>query len=133
MTMRVMKSPTHAHVEWIELHEDGIMHECAILKKDTQGNKMFFPTNYLDEIDKQRLASILADRNAKTFELWDLMAQKTLGNGMNALLYFHQFAKLLTANGKILDPKTGQIGVPTTGTVTLSPEDSAVPAEDAPK
>lgn len=115
--MKVVKSPQHAHIEWIELHSDGVMHECAILKEDPQGNKLFFPTNYLDDIDKKRLAGILMDRNIRNFELWDLMAQKTLGNGMNALAYFHQYVKVLTSNGKILDPKAGQMGVPLTGTV----------------
>lgn len=115
-----MKSPQHPHVEWIELNDDGILHECAVLKEDPQGNKLYFPVNHLDEIDRKRLAGILMDRNARNFELWDLMAQKTLGNGMNALAYFHQYVKVLTANGKILDPKAGQVGIPLTGTVNTA-------------
>jgi hypothetical protein len=116
--MRVVKSPHHAHVEWIELYSDGVLHECAVLKADPQGNKLLFPTNHLDDIDRKRLAGILLDRNARNFELWDLMAQKTLGNGMNALQYFHQYVKVLTPQGKMIDPKSGQIGVPV-GTVKL--------------
>jgi hypothetical protein len=118
--MKVVKSPQHPHIEWIEIHNDGVMHECAILKEDPQGNKMFFPVNHLDEIDRRRLVGILVDRNARNFELWDLMAQKTLGNGQNALAYYHQYVKILTPNGKILDPKSGQVGIPLTGTVNMN-------------
>ena len=112
-------SRTHPHIEWIDLHNDGILHECAIMRRDYRtGNILYFKTNDLDEIDKRRLANVLQDRNARNFELWDLLSQRTLGNGCNALQYFHQLVKQFTPNGKILDPKTGQIGSFTTGKVT---------------
>lgn len=110
VTYKHTNSQEYPHVEWLELNNDGILHECAILKRDEHGNILFFKTNDLDEIDKRRLAGILMDRNARTFELYDLMAQKTLGNGMNALVYFHQLVRQLTPNGKILDPRSGQMG-----------------------
>jgi hypothetical protein len=110
VSYKVSKSREYPHVEWIELNGDGIMHECAIMKRDGQGNVLFFKTNDLDEIDKRRLAGILMDRNSKNFELWDLMANKTLGNGVNALIYFNQLVRQLTTNGKILDPRSGQMG-----------------------
>jgi hypothetical protein len=108
--MQIQKSTSHAHVEWIELNNDGIMHECAILKTDARGNRLFLQINHLDNIDKGRLAQVLMDRNARNMELWDIMQQKTLGNGINALAYFHQYVKVLTANEKVLDPKSGQVG-----------------------
>lgn len=114
------KSPQFAHIEWIELHGDGIMHECAVLKEDQTGNKLYFPINHLDKIDRERLGVILMDRNARNLQLWDLMSQKTLGNGMNALQYFHQFVKILAPNGKIIDPKSGVIGTPVTGSIKLN-------------
>ncbi len=111
-------SREYPHVAWIELYGDGVLHECAIMKKDPRtGNILFFKTNDLDEIDKRRLSQLFFDRNARNFELWDLMAQKTLGNGCNALAYFHQLVRQLTPAGKIIDPKTGQIGGGTSGTV----------------
>lgn len=120
--MQISKSATHPHVEWIELYNDGIMHECAILKTNQEGSRLFFQVNHLDAIDRNRLGQILMDRNARSLELWDLMAQKTLGNGINALMYFHQFTKLLTANGKVLDTKSGQAGATVaTGQVVLKP------------
>ena len=110
VSYKVQKSREYPHIEWLELHApDGIMHECAVMRRTGDGNVLFFKTNDLDEIDRRRLAGILADRNAGNFELWDLMSQKTLGNGMNALAYFNQLVKLLTPNGKIMDPKSGQI------------------------
>jgi hypothetical protein len=119
VTYRVHKSPEHPHIEWIELNGDGIMHECAVMKRDATGNVLYFRTNDLDQIDKRRLAGIIMDRNARTMELWDLMANKTLGNGMNALVYFSQLVKQLTTNGKILDPKAGQVGTGQVGQSTV--------------
>ncbi len=118
--MQVHKSHTHPHIEWIEIHNDGILHEVAVLKVDNNKNKLFFPINNLDNIDKQRLSMILRDRQAGNLELWDLMLQKTLNNGINALQYFHQYVKVLTQNGKIVDPKSGQIGIHTTGTINTN-------------
>lgn len=113
-------SPQFPHIEWLELNGDGILYECAVMKRDDNGSVLFFKTNDLDEIDKRRLAGILMDRNAHNFELWDLMAQKTLGNGVNALAYFHQLVKQLTPNGRVLDPRAGQVGG-TTGAVATAP------------
>lgn len=108
------------HIEWFELNGDGILYECAVMKRDPNGSVLFFKTNDLDEIDKRRLAGILMDRNARNFELWDIMAQKTLGNGSNALAYFHQLVRQLTPNGKVLDPKAGQIGGSVAGSVSVA-------------
>lgn len=122
VTYKVQKSREYPHIEWLELHSpDGIMHECAVMRRTPDGSVLFFKTNDLDEIDRRRLAGILADRNASSFELWDLMSQKTLGNGMNALAYFNQLVKLLTPNGKILDPKSGQMGSGSVATPAAAP------------
>jgi len=117
-------SQEHPHIEWLELNSDGMLHECAVMKRDPQGNVFFFQVNHLDEIDRRRLAQMLADRNARQFELWDLMAQKTLGNGMNALAYFHQLVKVLTPIGKVIDPRTGVMGAPLTGVVNTNPAEA---------
>lgn len=121
LTYRIQKSAEHPHIEWIELQGDGILHECAVLRRDGFGNVYYFKTNSLDNIDKQRLAAILADRNANNFELWDLMSHRTLGNGVNALAYFHQLVKVLTPNGKTVEPQSGQVGVANTGTQAVAP------------
>lgn len=106
------------HLEWLELHGDSILHECAIMRRDALGNLLYFRVNDLDDIDKQRLVRILASRNARQVPLFDLMSNHTLGNGVNALVYFTQLVKQLTPGGKILDPRSGQVG----GTVRVTPK-----------
>lgn len=100
----------YPHIEWIDLGSDGTLVECAIMKKDTTGNIYFFEVSKLDSIDRQRVLQIISDRNTNNFELWDLMANKVLGNGANALEYFHQLVKVITPSGKIINPQLGRIG-----------------------
>lgn len=99
-------------IEWVEL-EGGIMTECAIMKKSADGHVWFFPIASLDMIDKQRLLNIVRNRNAELYELWDLMSQITLGNGVNALTYFNQLVKVRTPAGQILPFNSGRYGTPT--------------------
>lgn len=120
VSYRIETSREYPHIHWIELYGDGVLHECAVLKKDGNGSLFFFQLNHLDEIDKRRLAGLLMDRNANSVELWDVAANKTLNNGVNALVYFHQLAKILSPNGKILDPRSGQVGT-ATGVVNTKP------------
>lgn len=100
----------YPHVEWLDLHNNGVLTECAIMKKDANGNIYHFQLATLDAVDKQRLRNILTSRNARNFPLWDLMQQVTLGNGVNALEYFHQLVKVLTPGGQIIDPIMGRMG-----------------------
>jgi hypothetical protein len=118
-------SKTHPHIEWLELYGDSVVHECAVMQRDRIGNVMFFRINDLDNIDKRRLADILADRNARNMALWDLMGTRTLRNGVNALEYFSQLVRQLTPQGKIMDPRTGQMGISVTGTAKIAPKKAA--------
>lgn len=102
----------YPHIEWIDLNRDGVMVECAVMKRDDIGNVYFFEVGKLDMVDKRRLHSIVTDRNANNFELWDLMSNKALGNGVNALEYFHQLVKILTPGGTIINAKMGRVGAP---------------------
>ena len=101
------------HIEWLDLKGDGLMSECAIVKKDQHGNISFFELGKIDGIDKQRVARMVQGRNAETFELWDLMSQTTLNNGVNALQYFHQLVRVISADGVIYTPKGGVVGMET--------------------
>lgn len=120
VSYRYQESQEYPHITWFELYGDGKMYECAVLKRDAHGNVFFFPINNLDETDRRRLAQLLADRNASNFELWDLMSQRTLGNGMNALVYFHQLVRILTPNGKVMDPQSGVMGISSGGMVDMN-------------
>jgi hypothetical protein len=104
-------SPDKPHVAWIELYGDQTLHEVAVMKKNQDGSLLFIRINDLDQIDRRRLVNILQDRNVRNFELFDLMSQRTLGNGVNALAYFHQLVKVIHVNGKVTDLKSGQVGV----------------------
>lgn len=110
-TYRIDPDPNgYPHIYWIEL-EDGYLHECAVLRRSPDGSLIFIKINHLDAVDKQRLVEFVVSRQARTVELWDLMAQRTLRNGMNALEYFHQLAKILTINGKVMEIRTGVAGL----------------------
>ena len=98
------------HIFWIDLDGNGMFTECAVMKRDKLGNTYFFTVTSLDSIDKGRLSRILQNRNAKNFELWELMEQITLNNGVNALTYFHQLVQMISANGKRVKPQEGIVG-----------------------
>lgn len=128
-------STAYPHIEWLDLHGKGVLTECAVMRKDANGNIYHFQIASLDSIDKTRLRNILVSRNAKNFPLWDLMQQVTLGNGINALEYFHQLVKVLTPSGQIIDATHGRMGAsvvrrtsdlkkpdPTSATGTVSTE-----------
>lgn len=106
---RVGKLP---HVEWLDLKNDNTFCECVVMKRDPNQNIYYFQVNELDTIDKKRLSRILHGRHAATMELWDLMSQVTLNNGVNALSYFHQLVKVVTPSGSVYTPRTGMIGGP---------------------
>ncbi len=98
------------HVQWIDLKNNGVLIECAVLREDEYGNTYFMEIPAMDQIDKMRLARIVNNRNALNFQLWDLMSQVTLNNGLNALEYFHQLVKVITPEGIIMNPRAGTIG-----------------------
>jgi len=111
MTEVIARKGNIPHTEWIDLKGNGVLVECAILKEDDNGNKHYIEIPNLDDIDKRRLVSILNNRNVKNFELWDLMSQVTLNNGVNSLAYFHQLVKVITKQGVVMNPRDGHIGI----------------------
>ncbi len=121
---------SYPHVEWLDLYNDGTLHECAVLKRDNIGSVYFVRLRELDIVDKRRLAKILTGRNATNFPLWDLLFQTTLGNGMNALEYFHQYVKMRTPQGRIMVPQVGVMGAAAAG-VMQAPAAAPVAPEAA--
>lgn len=101
----------YPHIGWCDLEGKGTLTEIAVVKNGANG-LFFIRLNRLDAIDKQRLFRIISNRNSNMYELWDLMSNITLGNGANALDYFHQHVKCLTPQGQVISPSLGRIGAP---------------------
>lgn len=100
------------HVRYVELFNDGILYECAIMKEDkNSGDLYYMRIDEMDDIDRARLRQIVSRRDAEKYELWDLMEHgKPLPNGVNALTYFHQYVKVRAVSGKIFTPTAGRRG-----------------------
>lgn len=104
-----MSEQKYDHVRWIDLAGNGIGKEVLVVSEDkSNGDLYFIPVEHLDEIDKMRVISMLRSRDAKNYPLWEVMANTTLKNGMNALVMFHQLVKVRTAQGHILAPGKGR-------------------------
>lgn len=99
------------HVTLIDLFNNGIDYEVIVMKNNkANGDVFFIRTDYLDDIDRNRAGMILSRRDAARYEAWDLFAQITLANGVNALEYFHQFVKVKTRSGEIMAPNLYRTG-----------------------
>jgi hypothetical protein len=112
--LKTHKSEKYPHIEFLDLNNDGVFIECAIMKRTPEGAVHYIDISLLDNIDKSRLLKIVTNRLAETFELWDLMSQLTLNNGMNALKYFHQLTNITTTDGvKVKGSKSMAGRIPT--------------------
>lgn len=78
------------HMEALPLDVDGTTTEVVVLKRYPNGDRLVIRVDDLDEEDRRRMRKFLSEQHAGLFELWDLLSQRRLGNGMNALEYFHQ-------------------------------------------
>ena len=103
----------------IDLQRNGVAVEVTLVKTveagvDESGNPQyeiwFIRNDELDSIDRQRLLEVL-QKSARVNDfqpLYETLADVTLGNGVNALDYFHQYVKVLYPSGKIKRPKLGR-------------------------
>lgn len=113
----VKKDANLPHVEWIDLNDNGVAVECVVVKRDkNSGDLYFIKAEEMDQIDRDRMVSILRKRDAGRYELWDLLSNTTLGNGENALEFFHQLVKVRTQSGVVMIPSPNRIGF------TVAPE-----------
>lgn len=100
----------YPHTGWVDLRGTGVWTEVAIMSVDGGGSIHFFPLADLDAIDRRRFLNVVSSRQASSFPLYDLMANQTLGNGVNALVYFQQLVKVLTPSRQIIAPRVGVVG-----------------------
>jgi len=101
------------HVKFVDLFNDGLLYEVLDVKEIPNGDLFYIRTDHLDHIDKDRMLTILSKRDANRYALWDLLDQRTLPNGVNALEYFHQYVKGRTASGVHYTPQPGRVGAQT--------------------
>jgi hypothetical protein len=128
MAIDVIKGK-YPHIGWVDLEGDGVLTEIAIMSNTAQGLS-YIVLNHLDAIDKTRLIRIISNRNSHMYELWDLMSNLTLGNGANALEFFHQYVKTLTPSGQIIKPQIGRVAAPVTR--RIAPRNEPVVEQAAP-
>jgi hypothetical protein len=90
------------HIEYIDVNDDGVLEEVAVVKKWEDGSLSYILVSSLGAIDKARLLKIVTSGHSSKYELWDLMTQIKLSNGMNALDFFHQnLIKMKRAKGSV--------------------------------
>lgn len=77
------------HVFLCDIDDTGLLKEIAVVKKTADGSIFYIDIDPLHQIDKARLKKIVSSPHADKYELWDLMSQSRLSNGMNALDFFH--------------------------------------------
>lgn len=101
------------HVKFVDLFNDGLLYEVLVVKEIPNGDLFYIRTDNLDAIDKDRMLTILSKRDAARYALWDLLDQRVLPNGVNALEYFHQYVKGRTVSGVHYTPQPGRVGAQT--------------------
>ena len=87
---QIQLTPTKLHHIFLaDIDDTGLLKEIAVVKKTTDGSIFYIDIDPLHPIDKARLKKIVSSPHADKYELWDLMSQSRLSNGMNALDFFH--------------------------------------------
>jgi hypothetical protein len=105
-------------IKKLDLNRNGVAVEVTLVNSIEVGTDekgvpqyelWFIRNDELDAIDRTRLLEVL-QKSARVNDfqpLYETLADVTLGNGMNALDYFHQYVKVLYPSGVIQRPKLG--------------------------
>ena len=104
------RDASKGHLAFIDLKNNGLVEQVAVIKEDTNGDIYYIAINELDDIDRERLTRILKLPNANSYPLYELMSHHTLQNGQNALEFFHQLVKIRTNSGHIIPVGSGRMG-----------------------
>jgi hypothetical protein len=89
------------HVEYLDVDDSGQLKEVAVVKRWDDGSVSYINIKLLDNVDKGRLKGILEGVHADKYELFELLSQARLTNGLNALDYFHPLVRIKRAKGHI--------------------------------
>lgn len=97
----IQLNPTNMnHIFLCDIRDDGTVHQILVLKKTAQGSIYYVEIDPLHDIDKRRIRQIITSQHANKYEAWELFSQARLGNGMNALEFFHNnFVKVKHPKG----------------------------------
>ena len=107
-------------IKYLDLNRNGVLVEVTVVNSiqvgtDENGKPQhevwFIKNDELDAIDRQTLLEVL-QKSARVNDfqpLYETLADVTLGNGENALEYFHQYVKILFPSGTIQRPKRGRM------------------------
>jgi hypothetical protein len=101
------------HIAEADIVGNGAGSYVAVVAIDgNNGDLYYIRLDHLDSIDLQRLLTIIrTSRDSARYALWDLLSQKRLQNGKNALEFFHQFVRVRTVSGHTdLPPAMGSAG-----------------------
>lgn len=91
------------YIYLIDWYDDGIFREFALVKEAEDGTLFGIEVAKLHPIDKGRLKKFITGTHAGKYELWELLSQGRLANGVNALDFFHSnYVKQKRPRGAVL-------------------------------
>jgi hypothetical protein len=91
------------HIYVIDWNDDGLLKEFAVVMETPDGSIWGIEIEKLHPIDKRRLKKVISSIHADKYELWELLSQSTLSNGMNALDFFHaNYVKVKRPRGAVV-------------------------------
>ncbi len=89
------------HVDYLDVEDNGQLREVAVVKRWEDGSVSYIDVSLLDNVDKGRLKYIIEGVHADKYQLFELLSQARLNNGLNALDYFHPIVKMKRAPGHV--------------------------------
>lgn len=91
------------HVFRIDWDDNGILEEVVVVKECADGTIFGIPVKNLHPIDMERLRKVIVSVHSDKYEMWDLLSQGRLSNGMNSLDFFHEnYVKQKRPRGSIM-------------------------------
>lgn len=91
MATKIEKKPVQGlnHIYLIDWYDNGIFKEIAVVKEFADGTLHGIDVDQLHRIDQIRLKKVITSVHANKYDLWELMDQTKLTNGLNMLDFFH--------------------------------------------
>lgn len=116
---KIQKRPVPGihHIFMIDWDDNGIEEEIAVVQERSDGSIYGIPVKNLHPIDRKRLRTYITSVHADKYELWDLLSQGRLNNGMVALDFFHaNYVKVKRPKGAIMGGSWSQLSTSITDT-----------------